>query len=73
MTQQAVLQPTTTRRPVSSLLSSLSRRSPSATPNTRSSRRPGLAHDRRRTQVTETYPAVTGHQWAILMTMRPHS
>jgi hypothetical protein len=73
MTQQTLLYPTSIRRPISSMLGSLFRRTPSATPKTRFSGRPDLAYVHYRSQVTGTYPSVTGHEWAILMTMRPHS
>lgn len=73
MTQQALVHPISTRRSVSSLLSGLFKRSRSATPNNRSGHRPDLAYDHHRAQTTAAYPALHEHEWAILMTMRPHS
>jgi hypothetical protein len=72
MTQQTIIYPTATRRPATSLLSSLFRRTPSTTPNRRRSGRSEVAYEENRRHEPGTYAAVTGHEWAILMTMRPH-
>ena len=71
MTQQTLPYPTTTRRPVTSVLDILFRRTGSATPSTRFSRGPQVAKDRDRRREPGTHPSLTGHEFAILMTMRP--